>query len=80
MSVQQKSTTFVVTLQAPAGSDGIRGLRALLKTALRRDRLRAIDVREHAPELEKLAEASRKVRPNATYRKEFARLRQERRT
>ena len=43
-----KLTTFIVTLRALLGSDGIRGLRALLKAALRRHRLRAIDIREHA--------------------------------
>jgi hypothetical protein len=38
--------TFVVTLQALRGSDGIRNLQILLKTALRRYRLKALDVRE----------------------------------
>jgi len=38
--------TFTVTFTAD-DTDGIRGARALLKTARRRFRLRAIDVREH---------------------------------
>jgi hypothetical protein len=47
-AVMSKLTTFIVTLRALPGSEGIRGLRALLKAALRRHRLRAIDIREHA--------------------------------
>jgi hypothetical protein len=39
---------FVVRLQSAPGVDGIRALRALLKTAWRRFRLRALDVREEA--------------------------------
>jgi hypothetical protein len=39
--------TYTVTLQPLRGADGIRGLRALLRTALRRHRLKAIDIREH---------------------------------
>jgi hypothetical protein len=38
--------TFVVTLQATPGHDPIRGLRWLLKIALRRFGLRAVNVRE----------------------------------
>jgi hypothetical protein len=41
-----KPATYTVTLRTLPGSDGIRGLRALLKAALRRHRLRAIDIRE----------------------------------
>jgi len=37
---------FIVTLVAQPGVDGIRSLRAVLKSALRRFGLRAIDVRE----------------------------------
>jgi hypothetical protein len=40
------STTFTVTFRGPPGTAGIRGLRALLKTAWRRHRLRAVDLRE----------------------------------
>jgi hypothetical protein len=40
---------FVVHLRAEPGVDGIRALRALLKMALRRFGLRAVDVRECAP-------------------------------
>jgi hypothetical protein len=36
-----------VTFVATPGVDGIRAFRALLKTALRRFGLRAVDVREH---------------------------------
>jgi hypothetical protein len=40
---------FVLTLRAEPDVDGIKALRALLKTALRRFGLRAVDVRECAP-------------------------------
>lgn len=39
-------TTFVVTLVAKPGSDGIHALRALLKVALRRFGLRCINLQE----------------------------------
>ena len=38
--------TFTVTLQTH-GADAYRRLRRTLKTALRRDQLEAIDIREH---------------------------------
>jgi hypothetical protein len=38
--------TFTVVLRAEPGADGVRALRALLKAALRRHGLRALDVRE----------------------------------
>ena len=41
-------STFTVTLEAIPGSDGIRGLRALLKTAKRRSDLRCLEAREEA--------------------------------
>ena len=37
---------FIITLVPVPGVDGIRALRAVLKTALRRHGLRAIDARE----------------------------------
>ena len=46
--MRARPATFIVTLRALPGSDGIRGLRALLKAALHRHRLRAIDIREYA--------------------------------
>jgi len=42
----QPQTVFVLTLRAEPGSDAIRGLRALLKRALRSYGLRAISVIE----------------------------------
>jgi hypothetical protein len=39
-----------VTFVAESGTDGIRSFRALLKVALRRFGLRAIDVRQYAPD------------------------------
>jgi len=38
--------TFVLTLVAPPGTDAIRGLRWLLKTAWRRFGLRCVEARE----------------------------------
>jgi hypothetical protein len=38
--------TFVLRLQAKPGTDGIRNLRLLLKSALRRFHLRCLDARE----------------------------------
>jgi hypothetical protein len=37
---------FVIKLRARPGRDGIHALRAILKTLLRRHRLRCIDARE----------------------------------
>jgi hypothetical protein len=37
---------FIITLVPAPGVDGVRALRAVLKTALRRHGLRAIDARE----------------------------------
>jgi hypothetical protein len=42
----QSRPVYLLALQPARGRDGIRGLRALLKTAWRRDGLRAIEVRE----------------------------------
>jgi hypothetical protein len=42
----EKQSTFVLTLRAVPGVDGIRALRAVLKTALRRHGLRATNARE----------------------------------
>jgi hypothetical protein len=38
--------TFVLRLQAKPGTDGVRNLRLLLKSALRRFHLRCLDARE----------------------------------
>jgi hypothetical protein len=43
---ERTGSIFTVTFRAPAGSAGIHPLRALLKTALRRFGLRAIDMHE----------------------------------
>ena len=45
----QLRPTFLLTLQPARGRDGIHGLRALLKIALRKFGLRAIAVREMPP-------------------------------
>jgi hypothetical protein len=45
-STRKTRRAFVVQLRAEPGIDGIRSFRALLKVALRRHGLRAIDVRE----------------------------------
>jgi hypothetical protein len=50
MAPRHPETTFTVTFRAPAGSDGIRELRAVLKFALRRFRLRAISSCESTPQ------------------------------
>ena len=43
---RNSETIFVLRLRARPGTDGIRGLKAILKIALRRYGLRALDVRE----------------------------------
>jgi hypothetical protein len=42
-----KSSTYTVTFRARPGVDGVRALRAVLKFALRRFGLQAIDAREN---------------------------------
>ena len=42
-----RSATFTVTFTAARGSDAIRALRGILKLALRRFGLRAVDVLDH---------------------------------
>jgi hypothetical protein len=76
VSAQQQPRFFVVTLEVPPGDDGIRALRELLKVAWRRHRLRAVDIREHITPENELVKASRNARPDASYRQEFAQLRQ----
>ena len=44
--ILQRPPTFHVTFVAQPGVDGLKAFRALLKSALRRFGLRAIDVRE----------------------------------
>jgi hypothetical protein len=44
--MRPKSPVFVIRLRARPGSDGIRSLRAILKTLLRRHRLVCVDARE----------------------------------
>ena len=46
MTDDQQQRVFVVSLVAAPGTDPILALRALLKIALRRFKLRCIDVRE----------------------------------
>lgn len=46
MTADQPERVFVLSLAAAPGSDPIRAIRALLKIALRRFRLRCIDVHE----------------------------------
>ena len=53
MAPRPPQVTYAVRFIAPVGSDGIRGLRAVLKTAWRRYGLRAIDVCESTPQIEK---------------------------
>jgi hypothetical protein len=69
-----RPATFVVTLEAMPGGDGIRGLRRLLKTALRRDRLRAIDVREHAATKVSHCSTARAVRTTQGRRESEAKM------
>jgi hypothetical protein len=42
----EQRPTFVLRLQAKPGTDGVRNLRLLLKSALRRFHLRCLDARE----------------------------------
>jgi hypothetical protein len=42
----ERTTIYILRLRTTRGDDGIRGLRALLKVALRRFGLRAISVTE----------------------------------
>jgi hypothetical protein len=49
---------FVVTFTPVPGVDGIRALRAVLKTALRRHGLRAADVREESAPTPDISTAS----------------------
>jgi hypothetical protein len=44
----QSRPVYLLALQPVRGRDGIRGLRALLKTAWRRDGLRAIEIRDRS--------------------------------
>jgi hypothetical protein len=46
----QSRPVYLLALQPARGRDGIRGLRALLKTAWRRHGLRALEVRELRPD------------------------------
>ena len=46
MATTTTATSFVVTFTPTPGTDGIKAVRALLKAALRRHGLRAVDVRE----------------------------------
>ena len=54
-SDEETAVEFVLRLRATRSGDGIRGLRAILKLALRRYGLRAISVREEAVERRKQA-------------------------
>jgi hypothetical protein len=42
----EQQPTFVLQLQAKPGTDGVRNLRLLLKSALRRFHLRCLDARQ----------------------------------
>jgi hypothetical protein len=43
---ESRSSTFVLKIQGPPGSAGIRGLRWILKNLLRRHNFRCLDIRE----------------------------------
>jgi hypothetical protein len=52
MTADRHERTFVLSLVAMPGSDPIRAIRWLLKIALRRFKLRCIDVREELAQKE----------------------------
>jgi hypothetical protein len=54
-ATEAKAVEYVLRLRATRSADGIRGLRALLKVALRRFGLRAISVRQEVVERNKRA-------------------------
>ena len=53
MAPRHHQVIYAVSFIAPVGSDGIRALRSLLKRAWRSYGLRAIDVCESTPQIEK---------------------------
>jgi hypothetical protein len=71
VSPAQLQPIYLLALRPARGRDGIRGLRALLKSALRRHGLRAIEVRELPAKRAKTKFVSKTKKPPALSRRQM---------